>query len=98
LLAKWGSQGTGNGESDALHGIDIDSSGNVYVADTFNHRIQKFDSNGNFMTKWGSYGNGKGQFNVTYGVAIDSIGYVYVADPGLPKVGGNIQKFSPLGQ
>ena len=33
-------------------GIAVDSSGNVYVADTWNNRIQKFDSDGNFITKW----------------------------------------------
>ena len=41
-------------------GIAVDSSGNVYVADysigfTDNDRIQKFDSDGNFITKWGSW-------------------------------------------
>jgi DNA-binding beta-propeller fold protein YncE len=36
--------------------IAIDLEDNVYVADTINHRIQKFDSNGNFITKWGSQG------------------------------------------
>ena len=37
--------------------------GNVYVADTYNHRIKKFDSNGNFITKWGRKGTGDGQFD-----------------------------------
>ncbi len=31
----------------------VDSSGNVYVPDTSNQRIQKFDSSGNFVTTWG---------------------------------------------
>jgi len=52
----------------------------VYVADTGNNRIQKFDSNGNFITKWGSEGDGDGQFNHPFGLAIDSSGYVYVVD------------------
>ena len=39
-----------------MRGIAFDSSGNLYVADTDNNRIQKFDSNGNFITKWGSFG------------------------------------------
>ena len=43
-------------------GIAVDSEDNVYVADTSNHRIQKFDSNGNFITKWGSEGTGNGEF------------------------------------
>jgi len=38
----WGSQGSGNGQFDRPEGVAVDSSGNVYVADTYNHRIQKF--------------------------------------------------------
>ena len=41
----------------------IDKSNNVYVVDTGNNRVQKFDGNGNFITKWGSTGTADGQFN-----------------------------------
>ena len=41
-------------------GIDIDSDGNVYVGDSHNRRIQKFASDGTFITKWGSGGDGDG--------------------------------------
>ena len=45
-------------------GIAVDpSSGNVYVADTANNRIQVFSSNGTFISKWGKYGAGDGSFN-----------------------------------
>ena len=37
-------------------GIATDTSGNVYVTDTVNNRIQKFSSNGTFITKWGEKG------------------------------------------
>ena len=50
------------------------------MTDTDNHRVQKFDSNGNFITEWGSYGSGDGQFNEIYGLAVDSPQTVYVAD------------------
>jgi tripartite motif-containing protein 71 len=56
FITKWGSFGSGNGQFSGPAGIAIDSSGNVYVADGNNHRIQVFDSNGNFITKWGSKG------------------------------------------
>ncbi len=43
FLFKWGSSGTGDGQFSGPHGIAIDSSDNVYVANYLNHRIQVFD-------------------------------------------------------
>ena len=37
-----------------------DLSGNLYVVDSYNNRIQKFDSNGNFLMKFGTRGSGMG--------------------------------------
>ncbi|RCV65692.1 Streptogramin lyase, partial [Methanophagales archaeon] len=74
-------------------GIAVDSSGNVYVVDTWNNRIQKFDSSGNFITKWGSFGTGDGKFDLPLGIAVDSGGNVYVADTGNYR----IQKFDSSG-
>ena len=51
-LFQWGKKGDGEGEFDTPHGIDVDSYGNVYVADRENNRLQKFDSNGNFLKQW----------------------------------------------
>ncbi|MGA7691096.1 MAG: hypothetical protein WA326_12470 [Nitrososphaeraceae archaeon] len=45
-----------------IYDLAIDSSGDVYVADSGNNRIQKFDSDGNYITSWGSLGSGNGQF------------------------------------
>ena len=44
--------GNKQGEFDIPHGIDLDKNGNVYVADRENNRIQKFDSEGNFISVW----------------------------------------------
>ena len=71
----------------------VDGSGNVYVADAWNDRIQKFDSDGNFLTKWGTEGDGDGQFMSPSGVAVDGSGSVYVADTN----NGRIQKFDSEG-
>ncbi len=60
--------------------------GDIYVADTGNHRIQKYGYDGVFHLQWGSQGNGNGQFNDPVGVAVDSIGAVYVADRGNSRV------------
>jgi RNA polymerase sigma factor (sigma-70 family) len=74
-------------------GVVVDSSGNAYVTDTGNSRIQKFDSNGNPLMKWGSEGSGDGQFNYPHGIAIDSDGNIYVVDSNNHR----IQKFDSEG-
>ena len=70
-------------------GIAVDSSGNVFVADLTNHRIQKFSSDGDFIEMWGSRGSGDGQFLSPYGIAIDSLDYVYVTE----RDNNRVQKF-----
>ena len=44
FLAKWGSSGTGSSKFDRARGVALDSNDNVYVVDSGNTRIQKFDS------------------------------------------------------
>ncbi len=51
-LFEWGKFGNKQGEFNIPHGIDLDKNGYVYVADRENNRIQKFDSEGNFITLW----------------------------------------------
>ena len=98
FIARWGSAGGGDGEfsfilnQEASVGVAVDGSGNVYVADTENYRIQKFTSSGAFITKWGNAGSGDGQF-AAMGVAVDTWGNVYVAD----LANYRIQKFTSSG-
>ena len=89
-VTKWGSTGTGDGQFDQPVGVAADSTGNVYVADTNNDRIQKFNSTGTFLTKWGTFGVGDGQFNEPNGIGIDSSNNLYVADINNNRV----QKFT----
>ena len=75
----------------------MDPSGNVFVTDFGNRRIQKFKSTGIFTTKWGSQGSADGQFLSPQGIAIKSATVsfleerVYVADTGNSR----IQVFKP---
>jgi sugar lactone lactonase YvrE len=80
LLATWGGYGSGSGQFFYPWGMAFDASGNLYVADQGNNRIQKFSSSGAFLLQLGSRGSGNGQFNFPSGVAVDASGNVYVAD------------------
>jgi streptogramin lyase len=59
-----------------------------------NNTIQKFSSDGKFITAWGSFGSCKGQLEYPTGVAVDSKGQVYISDNGNARV----QKFSSDGK
>ncbi len=93
-VATWGEPGALEGQFSLPKGLAIDSEGNVYVADSQNHRIQKFDSDGEFITAWGSFGTEPGQFSEPWGIAVDDDGKVYVADTWNHR----IQKFTTEGE
>ena len=54
--------------------IALDSSENVYVADSANFRVAKLGNTGNFITAFGT--SGAGELNTTTGVAVDPSGNV----------------------
>ncbi|KGL61729.1 peptidyl-alpha-hydroxyglycine alpha-amidating lyase family protein [Polaribacter sp. Hel1_85] len=66
-LFEWGKHGNKRGEFIVPHGIDLDNLGNVYVADRENNRIQKFDTEGNFIADWNNSETG-----MLLSVAIDN--------------------------
>lgn len=86
ILKQFGSLGSGNGQfsftgETPANNLGIDSEDNLYVADDGNHRIQKFDSEGNYLSQFGSSGSGDGQFGLTvYSPTIASNGDIYVGD------------------
>lgn len=51
-VGSFGSYGTGDGQFNTPRDIAVDASGNAYVADSFNHRIQKFNSSGVYQSQW----------------------------------------------
>lgn len=68
-LGSWGVNGTGPQHLKRPYGIDLDPSGNVYVADSNNY-IHKFTSEGVFLAAYGSPGTGPGQFEMLRRVAV----------------------------
>jgi uncharacterized protein (TIGR03663 family) len=74
------STGLQAGPMNAPKGIDVDAAGNLYVADSQNHRILTFDASGASLNQWGSEGAMTGQFQEPWDVAVSPDGLVYVAD------------------
>lgn len=52
FLMTWGKKGTGPGEFNLPHSIDIDRQRRVYVSDRSNSRIQIFDEHGKYLDEW----------------------------------------------
>jgi RHS repeat-associated protein len=92
-VSSFGSFGSGTGQFNHPTGIAVDSKGNLWVVDTSNRRLQKFDSTGKYLTSFGTFGTGNGQFKRPTDVAIDSSGNLWVTDSGNNRV----QKFSEAG-
>lgn len=82
FVTMWGSRGRAHGQFIEPVDAAIDkTSGNIYVVDKRNHRIQKFNKDGIFISAWGNFGTQYGQFKYPSGIAVDStLGFVYVSD------------------
>ena len=77
----WGArQCHGEGEFDYPCGVACDSTGNVYVTDFNQHRIQVFTAEGKFLRMFGEKGDGKGELNGPTGIAVDADNMVYVCE------------------
>ena len=99
-LAGTGSVGSADGYATVMissfnlpNGAAVDSSGNVYVADTHNNKIRKVSTAGVVTTLAGSGSSGStdgtgtaAMFNGPMGVAVDASGNVYVADENNNKI------------
>jgi DNA-binding beta-propeller fold protein YncE len=93
FVQEWGQTGAGPGQFRFPVSVAVDATGTVYVADSENDRIQRFDESGAFLGEWGGTGAGPGQFSTPEAVDVDASGNVYVADKGNFR----IQKFTPTG-
>ena len=74
--------------------VAIDTAGHVYVTDTGNKRVQKFDAEGNFLGQFGGEGTAPGQLSEPVGITIAPDGTIYVADTWNQRV----QSFTAEGQ
>jgi len=65
---------------DIYKGVIDETIGFIHVADSFNHRIQVFDSSGNHQLSFGSFGSSDGKFDTPFHMASDPAGNLFIAD------------------
>ncbi len=94
FLTQFGGFGAGDGQFIWPASVDLDSDGNVYVADENLHQITVYDSAGQFLSKWGQAGSGPGQLSGPSGIAFDGEDNLYVVESNNNRV----QKFTKDGQ
>ena len=95
-LHEWGSFADSNTmEAEAPPGtfyepwsIAIGTDGSVFVADTWNHRIQKFTPDGRFITQWGVFGQAEtpDAFWGPRDIAINDQGHLFITDTGNKRI------------
>ena len=73
FIMSWGQTGYAPGEFRAMHGIDLDPMGRIFVADRDNNRVQIFDQEGTHLATWTQFGRPSG-------IAFDTNGQVFVTD------------------
>ncbi|OUC09787.1 hypothetical protein RY27_00725 [Litorilinea aerophila] len=88
-VGGFGSHGSGNNQFNAPGGLGFDFNGNLYIADTDNHRVQIYNSQLAYVATLGvtgQAGSDNAHFNRPYDVAVDKDGYIYVADEGNDRI------------
>lgn len=92
--------GTAQDEFFSPKAVCTDSHSNIYICDSLNCRVKKYDPDGNFLMMFGTQGNDEGQFGGVgpEGIDVDDEGLIFVADSHT-ICGGNhrIQVFDPGG-
>ena len=92
-----GSSETGNGplQFNVPIGITVHpTTGQIFIADMYNHRIQVFNKDLTYFHSFGKKGSSQEQFNCPWDVTFDNEEYLYVAD----RYNHCIKKFTPTGQ
>ena len=79
-VKKFGRYGAAAGEMDEPNDLSVDARGNVWVADTGNHRIMKFSADGEYLLTVGQKGRGNSQFVKPQLIQVAGNGVILVKD------------------
>ncbi len=83
---RFGATGSGPGQFNEAYDVAVKSSGNLFVLDFKNNRVQQMSPTGEFLGSFGASGSGSGQFKEPVGLVLGQGGVLYVTDMGNNRV------------
>ncbi|MBF6599474.1 MAG: TIGR03663 family protein [Dehalococcoidia bacterium] len=96
-----GGQGSAPGQLNQPSGVETDAQGNIYVADTSNDRIDKYDKDGKFVASAGGFAQAGGaSLKQPWSIAVAADGTVFVADTfnwNIIKLDANLKQVQTWG-
>jgi DNA-binding beta-propeller fold protein YncE len=93
-IGEFGKYGMDDGAFVWPTAIDVDSQGNIYLADEHRHDVQVWNSDHQFVRKWGGIGRGDTHLNRPAGLVVDSRDEILVSD----TLNNRIARFTPEGK
>ncbi len=93
-VLSFGKSGPINGMLNHPWGVAVNSKDEIAVTECWNHRVQIFNSNGNYLRSFGQKGNKAGEFIYPQGITFHKNGHIFVTDAGNDR----IQIFSGEGE
>ena len=85
-VLSFGKYGSDVGMFQYPKGVGVSNMDEIAVTDQLNHRVQIFNSNGNFIRSFGRQGNNRGEFQNPYGIAFHRDGKIFVVDSSNHRV------------
>ena len=94
VLSSSGKEGSTVGMFRSHWGVAVNARDEIALTDSFNHRVQIFNRNGNYLRSFGREGDKAGEFKYPRGITFHNNGNIFVADSGNHR----IQIFTGEGQ
>jgi len=71
----------------------VSGDGTIFVTDSINSKVVKFNEDGEVVGQFGQHGNANGEFNQPEGIAIDATGGIWISD----SLNSRLELFDPSG-
>ena len=85
-VLSFGKEGLSVGMFNSPWGVAVSDRDEIAVTDSGNHRVQIFDSGGNYLRSFGRNGSNQGELRCPCGICFDNNGNIFVVDRGNHRI------------